>query len=230
MENQNHDFDPFRDMKVFVGGALLIFAITSRTIEVFLRRNFGVRYLKFELIVATFVGLNIASVLMGEENRVTGMVTISSGIRWFSLAFLALGFYHLYKNTKRHFDRNFSIHSQTYGDSWNIWNRLLPEEGFLNRLLPGAVQRFAEPGLVFIIASIAAGFDPALGAFLAFAATSLLISMQIQYRMQSTRFLDAMDAKIEAEGGSPRKFGKKDITPSKASAEKKIPQKQDWEK
>lgn len=214
VDGQKSDWDFFGEMKAFIGILLFIAAFFSRTVEVFLRQDFGERYLHFESIIITFIVLNIMTGFTNSIDVMSGTVSVSSGLLLFAYAFLIVGALHKFKIIRRNYAGDASVHSYSFGKQWGIWNKIFPPSGFLQKMFPIFTHRFAEPALVFALGIVATGFDASLGAFLMFAAICLMISMHTYYKVLMTQLLDKNDARLEAEGNKTGHFGDVSLRPA----------------
>lgn len=221
VDGQKGDFDLFRDMKFVVNLVILIASFFSKTVEVFLRRDFGERYLRFEILFFTFVVLNFMTLFSNTLNPITGMMSISGGLLIFSYAFLAVGVYHKIKIIMRSYEGEIDTHSYCFGRQWGIWKRIFPDDGFFNKMFPLFNHRVTEPAFIFIIGLLAMAVDATLGRFIMFAGFCLMISMQLYYKMELTRFLDRNDARIVSQGdNSTVRFGNINLRPSRGKSAK----------
>jgi len=213
-DEQKVDFDIFRDAKAFIALALFIFGFFSRTVEVFIRRDFGERYFSFERLVLSFLLINLFTFFSTGTNPLTGAITVSNGLMFFSYLFLAVGTYHKIVMVKRNYHADYSVHSYSFGTQWGIWDRLFPQDGFFQKMFPVFTHRFVEPAFVFIVGAILSGFDGALGQYIMFSAFCLFMGMLTYYRMELTRFLDANDAKLAAGANKITRFGNANLRPA----------------
>ena len=170
VDGQKADFDLFRDAKVFIALALFVFGFFSRTIEVFIRRDFGERYFSFERLVISFLFINLFTLMSSTTNPLTGGVVVSSGLLFFSYLFMAAGVYHKIVMIKRNYNGDYSVHSYGFGTQWGIWAKLFPQDGFFQRMFPVFTHRFAEPAFVLIVGMIVSTFDASLGQYIMFSA------------------------------------------------------------
>lgn len=208
------DFDVFRDAKTLIALLLFIFGFFSRTVEVFIRKDFGERYFSYTRLVMSFALINFFTFMSSTVNPLTRGIVISGGLLGFSYLFLAVGGYHKFVMIMRAYRGDYSIHSYEFGTQWAIWERLFPRDGFFQKMFPVFTYRFVEPAFVFFVGAVIAGFDTALGQYIMFSAFCLFMGMLTFYRMELTRFLDQNDAQLVAEGRKTSRFGNVNLRPA----------------
>ena len=164
--------------------AVIITGYFSLSIEVFLRWNFGERYFS---VVRVFFGGLVMAVLAVFPFLGGGASKFYWGLAG---CYLVLSIIHLVRIWLRN-RAGVVWHSQSFG---------VPLLGYL---LPGVndwtLYRFIEPAISFALAVIASRFDRVTSNWLFLASVSLLVHNQMVYSEQRNRWLDAMDASIEAE-------------------------------
>jgi hypothetical protein len=169
---------PFLRFSLFVGKWFM--RLTSASVELCLRANFGRRYLP-RLVLAALL--------------CTFCVFLDPSASFPTAGFL-LGLYVL---VAYHAGEIFTRKArgvpepQTFstGESWVVWQRLPVSNAF--------VQRYLEPSLCAFIGLLVGELDPFLHFWLLTSAISLFIKQQIDRVLVTRRVLDSIDAKHEAQ-------------------------------
>lgn len=181
-------------VKVFLSWA-------SVTLEVFVRRDFGERYLTVGriitgyLFIQFFLGLaNIRGllVLLPQAEPPATQQTIN---RWYILSYVLLALVHL----ARIFLRNLAgipWYSRAHGVSW--FQFLIPLSGY--RLSDWVLYRFIEPGICLAVAWFVLPLLLPEGSFtrnwLIFASLGLFFHNNIVYNNTRNHYLDLVDSEI----------------------------------
>lgn len=172
--------DPMEDARAVLGILLMVLDFFSKTIEVFLRREFGERYFNIGFIFLAFLVINTVGRFADNFHSIP--------LFYYSYAFVLMSAWH----ELRIFQRN------RQGIKWHSYHRGLSHLSLLG-LPVGLVQRFLEPGLVIVGGFIVAKQDGIFGFYLLLAGFGLLIGEQIRYKQSKKIVLDAIDSQIEAE-------------------------------
>lgn len=173
---------------------IVILGWLSVGLEVFIRRDFGERYLSwirlylaYSLMGALLLGSGLIEALFADS---TGETESKTSYFWVVfLLFVLLSFLHRLRITWRN-KKDIQWHTMSFGVSWLA--RLLP---FLD---DWALYRYVEPFLWLIVGYFVAKVDTFTGTWLILASLALLIKNHMVYGEQRGRFLDIMDAQIEA--------------------------------
>lgn len=154
---------------------------TTTTLEVFIRRDFGERYLGWIRLYFAY-GIMAGFTFISFFSR----STIFLG---FLAAFVIVSLIHQLRIFIRN-QKGIRWHSMSYGVSWLSF---LPVNNWL-------LYRFVEPVLFFTIgATLFTSFDRTTGAWVSIAAFALLVKNTMVYGQARGRYLDMVDAQIEHE-------------------------------
>lgn len=173
-------FTPKRMLRINLFVWKWLMRLLSASVEVYLRRNFGRRYL-LRLCGAVFFCTVCAS-LVRRPSPLTGV---------FVLVLFVLIAFHAVQVCTRRSQGVAEPHSFSTGDSWPVWRRLPCAET--------VVQRYLEPCLCVLAGLILGSLDPFLEAWLAGAGIALFMKGQISRMKDARRVLDALDARHEAQ-------------------------------
>lgn len=170
----------------------------SWTVQPFLRKEHGTRFLRFGNVIGAFAVARIyeiASLWLGLfPDR--GQLYLFA---WFTYSFTALNILHLVAIMLR--ERALQqgrlaepVHTMYHGTSWLSYIPQLEQWGFNQR----RVLRLLEPACVLVVGIVLRPFDPITGTWLMIAAVALFIknNLVIQHWIQRQR--DLMDARIES--------------------------------
>lgn len=175
----------------------------AKTIVVFLRCDFGERYFNFsDLVGSTLTFAIYGGVILFVLATGRGSDTVrqyggskdqsATVLAWFLGCFLLMSIFHrLISSVQKISGRRW--HSRYAGTSYLRFLTALP---FVTTY---TVQRFIEPVLAIIAASVVGMLSPILGLWLGFAGLSLAATEHLQHRRARNRVLDAIDSQIEAE-------------------------------
>lgn len=171
---------------------IIIMEFFSRSVEVFIRKDFGVRY--FDLLGATGAGLTLFVVLMIAASQLKENMQVGNailGLYLLAYVITALVHIHLAKRRKR------VIHSWYSGEpllySWILKDIAWP------RIEEHHTKLYAEPILVFFLAMPIAVISPQLSIWLTFSSMCMFVRGQRALRASREKYLDMVDAQIEAE-------------------------------
>lgn len=174
--------------------ALLVMAMEffSRSVEVFIRKDFGVRY--FDLLGASgsaltlFIVTMIAAVQFKEDTQ-TGNAILGL----YLLAYVVVALIHI--QLAKH--RKEVIHSWYSGEpllySWILKHIDFP------KIEEHHTKLYAEPILVFLLAYPVVFLSPQLSIWLTFSSICMFVRGQRALRTSRERYLDLVDAQIEAD-------------------------------
>ena len=161
------------------------------SVVVFLRKNFGERYLS---VVNILFGMTAVGLFTGLGNLLLsqGSSHLSYAIEFAYYGVVGLSVYHrfvIYRKNKA-------------GKLWHSWN---PGESLIK--LPGVseetVARWVEPGVLFALSLVAEKMgDAPLRILLLIGSFSILVHEQVSYFMQRQQFLDMRDSMIESRNWS----------------------------
>ena len=179
-------FNPFRLSTLRFYGRIMLFIykwlmwLFSASIEIYLHRNFGCRYLGMLSFSWFFCVLCCG---------ITSCKTVLDAIFVFGLSI------HLVAHVIGAFTRSYrgipEPHSHYTGDAWRIWQRWRFEQA--------TVQRYLEPLLCVLIALPLHDIDPFLFFWLIASGISLFIREQIVRVRNAWRVQNAIDARLEAQ-------------------------------
>lgn len=169
--------------------AMVLLSWLSVTLELFVRFNFGERYLSW---LRLFLGLMIMELTTLVPRMLFAMIPFLGGPTeslspLFLRAAMCLGLYHQWRIWRRN-RQGIAWHSNSFGVS-----RL----SFL-RVNDWILYRFIEPGLCFIAGLLIKSVDPVTGIWVILASLSLFIKNQMVFNAQRGRLLDVIDARIES--------------------------------
>lgn len=181
--------------KVFLGWA-------SITLEVFVRRDFGERYLTVGRVLVGY--LFIQAALSLANLRLMALMSLSGAEapeappaihRWFVSSFLLLSLVHLLRIFLRN-RAGIPWYSRAHGVSWLQF--LIPLSGY--RLSDWVLYRFLEPGLCLMIAWFLLPLLLPDGSFtrnwLIFASLGLFFHNNMTYNNMRNKYLDLVDGEI----------------------------------
>ena len=200
--------DTIKALNVIQQITVIVLGWASVTLEVFTRRDFGSRYLSWtRLFLAWFImgffdfAREIPSML---GNLVPfGQRTFVDHLHpWFWQGFIVLYIIHRLRIWQRN-RQGVQWHSQSFGLSWLeflSWELLgrLPLIGRYLVIDDWAMYRWIEPGVCFLAGLAMRQFSPATSSWILIASVALFIKNQMVYFTTLNRFLDVIDARIEA--------------------------------
>jgi hypothetical protein len=174
---------------------MLIFRSIAVTVEVFLHRDFGARYIGTQGFVGLLVIFFFAAFV-----GVPG----TGGLMVFLMAYLFVSFV-----ARLQIDRRKRCGLDPQHSRYTGWPYLMP---LFPRCSELTVKRFIEPAFVAIVAAVVMNFVPALGLYLLMAAGVLFTMVnhdeaQEQQRIQNMQdsFIDARDRTERFRSGNGRR-------------------------
>lgn len=175
----------------------LVFSLFSVPAEVFLRYNFGERYLTLGRMILGYILITYywsfsTSLLNLTRGKSAGWDMFTSAFR---LCFVLGCVFHVIWIQIRK-SRGVRCHSRYAGDSLPLWRRLPFYEAIGGQY---NVQLYLEPLLLMILSVILHGRSAALGEFLFFCSLSLFAKGWSQHSAFKGRLQDITDRQIEAE-------------------------------
>jgi hypothetical protein len=176
---------------------IFVLSLFSIPAEVFLRYNFGQRYLTFgKMILGYFLILvywnitSLGSVFSSGNSILLGLV--SNG---FLYGYLIACVAHFLIVQRRSF-RGIRCYSKYAGDSLPFWRKLPFYEAIGGQY---NVQLYLEPLLLFLLSIITGPLLPGMGTFLFMCSISLFLKGYTQHAAFRQRIMDITDQQIEAE-------------------------------
>ena len=169
--------------------AMMVMGWLSVTLEVFVRRDFGERYLSW---LRLFLGYLIMDMITLIPRIIFSMIPFMSGptiatSSLFMKAFFIMGAYHQWRIWQRN-RQGIAWHSASFGVSRFT---ALPVSDWV-------LYRFVEPGICLVAGFIIKTVDPVMGIWVIAASISLFIKNQMVFNDQRARLLDIIDARIES--------------------------------
>ena len=158
------------------------------TMEVFLRRGMGSRYMDFQAALA--VPLIIVFANLWPQHDVRPMY-------WFLFAYLYACACHRAKHLTRMWRRQPET-GHSYYTGTPILARNFPRQSEMT------IKRVIEPGFLFIVGAVICQINVPLGAYLMLGATSLLIINGLSDTLEKVRAQDLNDSLIEQQGVAER--------------------------
>lgn len=202
--------DGSRMLPGIFGILLNTFALLS---EVFLRNNFGYRYLTLlgailgvlvlqflpALVILVFsyvVGSMFAGTMAAFAiAMMTSSVAWANGTIWFNLfqiGFMARCGLHFCERDYRH-QNGIQLLSTYSGQPTSLW-RHIPWIGRDEQL----VKRFGEPAVILMIASVVRQYDLLLALYLATSGVACFVKASLEHRLVQQRLWDVQDSMLEA--------------------------------
>jgi hypothetical protein len=169
--------------------AMVLLSWLSVTLELFVRFNFGERYLSW---LRLFLGLMIMELTTLVPRMIFAMIPFLGGPTGsfsplFFRAAICLGIYHQWRIWRRN-RQGIAWHSNSFGVSRLSF---LPVSDWM-------LYRFVEPGLCFIAGMLIKFIDPVTGIWVILASVALFVKNQMVFNAQRGRLLDVIDARIES--------------------------------
>lgn len=166
----------------------------SVTIEVFIRRDFGERYLNLLRVISalmlmrTFMGLRWLRALFLDiiPEALRPELAPAFVFNWFQVAFVAMALLHILFILIRN-RQSVLWHSQSFGISFLSF---LPVNDWV-------LYRYIEPALCFGVGTWLHRYDPLLGGWIQGSSVALFVSNNLVYNSARSRILDIMDSQIE---------------------------------
>ena len=181
MNQQQQPIDPIQDTKAMLNGLMFLCMSYSTSVEVFLHRNMGERYLGFQA-VAVLLLVPLHTVFM--ETRDPELTA------WFLLFYLLFCFVQRCNMWERRKRGQFE-HSQ-----YNGYPLLRGEKATISEI---AVKTWAEPGLVALVGLLLCQHDRAFGTFIMTCGASMCIKGLVGYQLREAEVTDMRDSMIEQQ-------------------------------
>lgn len=168
--------------------AYVIFGYFCISVEVFLRRDFGERYLGIfnlqagYLVVFIFAGINPLLVPYGNGSALIGIL---------SPAFIGMAIYHRYVIWRR-LKKGEIWHSYYRGTPLGYWS-LLPISASYE-----TIEKWLEPALLGIITVLLSKVDMLASIWLGFSTFSLFVHTHVDYYNLRQSILDMQDSQIQS--------------------------------
>lgn len=154
--------------------------LLSASLEVYLHRNLGRRYMRKASIAFLFC---LAYASAAPPTAVL--------LRTFVAGFFVMLIFHQGFNLARQHGRHPEPHTYWRGEPLRVWQQF----GFAD----STVRRFCEPAICLIIAYFTSVIDPFLSCWVGTAAISLFAKEQIEYFALRRRVWDMTDSRIESQ-------------------------------
>lgn len=172
------------------GLMIMTMEFLSRSVEVFIRINFGQRY--FDLLGASGAGLTLFIVFMIAAAQLKGQMQFGNLVLGlYLLAYVVVACCHIYWAKRR----KETVHSRYSG--MPLLHLLLQE--WWPRLAEYHVKMYVEPVAVFLLAIPVAILSPQLSAWLTFSSMCMFVRGQRAWRAAQEKWLDIVDSQIEAQ-------------------------------
>lgn len=184
----------------------ILMSWSSVTLDVFIRRDFGERYLDVGRVL---LGLLTLRFFLGLANLQTALSWVP-GIqplasqrtinRWFMTCFVLLTLVHLLRIALRN-HAGVPWHSHSFGVSWLDFLTMLPPVRIGDiqlRISDWMLYRFIEPGLCLFIAATLVPGPSFTRSWLIWCSIAMLIHNNLIFNAQRGRFLDLLDSQIES--------------------------------
>ena len=169
--------------------AQVILGWLSVSLEVFIRRDFGERYLTWLRLLLGYFAMNLFTLIPRIIFTFVPFVHINV-VPVSSLVFkgfIVLSLYHQWRIWRRN-RKSIVWHSESFGISRLSF---LPINDWI-------LYRFVEPLVCLVIGLFLRYLDPATGIWLIIASIALFIKNQMVFAASRGRFLDVIDARIES--------------------------------
>lgn len=169
--------------------AMVLLSWLSVTLELFVRFNFGERYLSW---LRLFLGLIIMELTTLVPRVIMTIIPFLGGPTpslspLFLRAAFCLGLYHQWCIWRRN-RQGIAWHSNSFGVSRLA---ILPVSDWV-------LYRFIEPGICLVAGILIKYMDPVTGFWIILASVALFIKNQMVFNAQRGRVLDIVDARIES--------------------------------
>ena len=172
--------------------AIVIMEFFSRSVEVFIRKDFGVRY--FDLLGATGSGLTLFIVTMIAASQLNESMQFGNAILGlYLLAYVIVAIVHICLAKWR----KEVLHSLYSGEPF-LYICIFKELAW-PKLEEHHVKLYVEPLAVFLVSMPVAVLSPPLSAWLLFSSVCMFVRGQRALRASREKYLDLMDAQIEAD-------------------------------
>jgi len=178
----------------------------SVTVEVFIRRDFGERYLNLLrvlsalILMRTFMGLYwLRSATLSYVPEVLRPdIAPTFVLNWFQVAFVAMALLHILFIFIRN-RQNVLWHSQSFGMSFLSF---LPINDWV-------LYRYIEPVVCYGVGYWLHAYDPLLGGWIRWSSMALFLSNNLAYNNSRGRLLDIVDSQIESSFYQKMRSGEK---------------------
>jgi len=200
--------DTIKALHVIQQVTVIVLGWISVTLEVPIRREFGERYLSWTRVFLAWFAMGFFDFAREIPGLVRGMIPFSQRTfvdhlhPWFWQGFIVLYLIHRLRiwHRKR---QGIQWHSQSFGISWLEflpWELLahIPLVGRYIVIDDWTLYRWIEPGVCFLAGLAIRQFSPATSSWILLASVALFIKNQLVYFATLGRFLDVIDARIEA--------------------------------
>lgn len=196
-------FNMLRNLETIIR---IVMSWSTITLEVFIRREFGERYLSFGRMVLGWLTIRFFLSLANIRTSfswIPGISPLATEVtvnRWFVTCYLLLCFIHLLRVWQRNRE-GAPWHSQSFGVSWLEFLTALPplRLGGLNlRITDFMLYRFIEPGLCLFVALYFVPGPSFTRNWIIWSSLAMLVHNNMVYGMRRSRFLDMLDSQIES--------------------------------
>jgi len=200
--------DTIKALHVIQQVTVIVLGWISVTLEVFTRREFGERYLSWTRVFLAWFAMGFFDFAREIPGMVRGLIPFSQPVftahlhPWFWQGFIVLYLIHRLHIWRRK-QQGIQWHSQSFGISWLEflpWGLLanIPVIGRYIVVNDWTLYRWIEPGLCFLAGLALEPFSWATSEWILLASVALFIKNQMVYFSTLGRFLDVIDARIEA--------------------------------
>ncbi len=177
------------DARPLVALVEIVARMFSVTVEVFLRRNFGERYLSGPVLVGGALAVQLVTAsLAGQPLLEPRGASLGAMLFLWAYASLCVGHKLVIWRRDRTGER---WHSLSDGTSRRLFDHV--------PIAPRVVQLYVEPALVAVFGLALLFADRVLGAYLLLASLAFLVKGQLTQRRRREAWLDYVDKTIEAE-------------------------------
>jgi hypothetical protein len=178
---QEQQSQPLPDRAAILGWLLLISRIGAVTVEVFLHKGFGRRYIGLQALLA-FVLIPLWSSFWPEHDMRAQIIFMEAYFAMLVIARMGV-ICNWFRGTQPH----------SYYSGTPHLCRLLP------KLSENTVKKFVEPGVLLLVGLIVSDVSEPFGKYLMFAGICLFLSIAIGDAWIQKRAMDARDALIEQQ-------------------------------
>ncbi|MBI4879417.1 MAG: hypothetical protein HY812_07115 [Planctomycetes bacterium] len=186
--NKGHA-DAWMDARPLVAVVEIAARMFSVTVEVFLRRNFGERYLSGPVLVGGALAVHlVTTALAGRPLLEPRGASLGAMLYLWAYASLCVGHKLVIWRRDRTGER---WHSLSDGTSRRLFDHV--------PIAPRIVQMYVEPALVAVVGLALLLADRVLGGYLLLASLAFLVKGQMTHRRRREAWLDYVDKTIEAE-------------------------------
>lgn len=195
-------FNTLRNLELIVR---ILMSWSTVTLEVFIRREFGERYLGLTRVILGLLTIRFFLALANLQTAlswVPGIRPLSSERSinaWFVICFLLLSLTHLARIWQRN-HAGVVWHSRSFGRSWLDFLIDLPPLRIGRtqiRVTEWMLYRFVEPALCLVVAAALVPGPSFTRSWLIWSSLAMLIHNNMVFTHQRNRFLDMLDGYIE---------------------------------